>query len=82
MWQDYLILICNIVFSYALIPTIIHNYKKKRSSVQVQTAFLTTLGLVVVGATYITLKLYLSTAISFVMALLWLILLIQSISYK
>lgn len=80
--QDMIIVFCNILFSYALMPQVYYGFKHKKSSVTLQTSFLTTIGLYILSITFLTLKLYFSSIISLVTGTLWAMLLIQGILYK
>ena len=82
MWQDIVITICLILFSYALLPQIYQGFKKRKALINLQTSLLTTLGMYVLTITYFTLELTFSTAIAFITGTLWAILLFQGIFYK
>ena len=82
IWQDIVITIAVILFSYALIPQIYQGFKTKKQAIIIQTSLITSSALYVLGITYITLKLYFSAIMTLIAATLWLILLIQKIIYK
>jgi hypothetical protein len=67
---------------YALIPQIYKGFKSRKNYITVQTGIITTIALYIMGTTFLTLKLYLSSGITLFNAILWMILLIQSIIYK
>jgi hypothetical protein len=82
MWQDIVITICIIAFSYALIPQIYQGFKQKKGVINLQTSIITTIGMFVVAGIYLALNLYLSAIMNFVGGILWFILFLQSIIYK
>ena len=81
VWQDIVFSISTLVFAYALIPQIYHNWKKQKGSITAQTSLLTALGMYAITIAYFTLNLFLSTIIGFATASLWLILFIQKLAY-
>ena len=82
IWQDIAITIIIIAFSYALIPQIYKGFKKKKSLINLQTSFITGLGMYLLSFIYFTMDLYFSTIISFITGIFWTILFIQGINYK
>ena len=82
IWQDIVITIANLLFTYALIPQVYHGFKTKKGAMVFQTALLTTIGLYAATFAFISLKLYFSGIISSINATLWLILLMQRSVYK
>lgn len=82
MWQDYVITIAIIAFSYALVPQIYQGFKKKRGYINLQTSGITTIGMYALTYAYFTLGLYFSTIMVFINGTLWLILFIQKLIYK
>jgi len=81
-WQNIVITVCMIAFSYALIPQIIKGFKAKKSLISTQTAFITSAGMFILMFTYLTLNLFFSTIMAFITASLWAILLFQNIIYR
>ncbi len=81
IWQDILITISNLLFSYALIPQVYHGFKKKKGVMLLQTAILTTIGLYASSLAFFSLKLVFSGVICAINGTLWLMLLIQRIIY-
>ncbi len=81
IWQDLVLAITNMVLGYAIIPQVYEGFKKKKGLVNLQTSFLTSLGLYIIGIVVLTLKLYFAAIIDFVIAILWTILFIQKIIY-
>lgn len=82
VWQDWTISILLVLISYALVPQVIHGFKKKKKTIKLQTSIITTLSLYVMALTFFTLKLYFSAAVDLIAGTLWLLLLIQGIIYK
>ena len=82
MWQDYIITLSVLAFSYALIPQIYKGFKKKKGYITVQTSLITAIGMYLLTYTYFTLELYFSTIMVFITGTLWFILFIQRIVYK
>jgi len=82
MWQDITITIANIIFAYALIPQVMQGFKHKKGYINLQTAFLTTIGLYAMAIAFVSLNLIFSTIIVGINATLWFILLIQGLIYK
>lgn len=82
MWQDLAIALISVIFDIALIPQIIYGYKTKKKTISNSTAFITFIGLYLTTLIYFTLHLYFSTVLNFICATFWLILFVQSITYK
>ncbi len=82
MWQDYIITLSVLAFSYALIPQIYQGFKKKKGYINLQTSAITAIGMYVLTFTYFTLELYFSTIMVFITGTLWGVLFIQKILYK
>ena len=82
LWQDFVIMFCNVVLSYALIPTIYHSFKKKETSIRFQTALLTSSALYLLAFSLFTLSLFFAAAVTFVSASLWLTIFFQIILYS
>ena len=81
-WQDIVITIVIIFFSYALVPQIIKGFKEKRKLIVFQTTLITSVGLFIISITYLTMNLFFSTIMAFITGTLWTILFIQGIIYK
>lgn len=82
VWQDLLIALANILFSYSLINQVHHGYKYKRGFIHFRTAILTTIGLMLSSIAFFSLRLYTSAGIIFFNGLMWTILSIQRVIYK
>jgi len=81
MWQDLVISMANILFSYSLIFQVYHGFKKKKGFLTFQTSLITTIGLYGITIAFFSLGLFLSTIFSFLSGSLWLILFGQRIIY-
>ena len=82
MWQDIVITIANLMFTYALIPQVYHGFKTKKGAMIVQTALITTIGLYAMAIAFFSLGLIFSTIISLLNGTLWFLLLIQRLIYR
>jgi len=82
IWQDLVIAVVNILFSYALIPQVYHGFKKRKSTVVLQTSIIMTIGLYVMAFAFFTLKLYFSTVLAIITGTMWFLLLIQNLIYR
>jgi len=82
MWQDIIIAIANILFTYSLIHQVYHGFKNKKGFLTLTASGLTTIGLYAISVAYFTLSLYFSVVISFINGTLWLILFMQGWIYK
>ena len=80
-WQDVIIAVIMLSFSYALIPQILQGFRQKKGLINLQTSTITAIGMYVITFTYLTLHLYFSTIISFTTAILWTVLFFQKIKY-
>ncbi|HRZ86034.1 MAG TPA: hypothetical protein P5277_04630 [Candidatus Paceibacterota bacterium] len=81
-WQDITISILTLLFGYALIPQVYHGFKIKKTTITIQTALITCLGLYILAITFLTLNFYFSFAMDLFTGTLWLVLLIQCIVYR
>ena len=82
LWQDIVLTISNFLFTYSLIPQVLHGFKTKKTTILSITALLTVIGLYSGAIATFTLDLYFAAIIMAVNGTLWLFLLIQAISYK
>ena len=82
LWQDIVIALANVLFTYSLFNQVVHGYLKKRGFITKTTSGLTAFGLYAVTIAFLTLHLYISSCIAAVSATLWLILFVQGIVYK
>lgn len=82
LWQDYVFSSAAIAFSYALIPQIVKGLRERKADISTQTSIITSAGLYVCSITAYTLGLYLTTILYLVTAILWSILLYQSVRYR
>ena len=81
IWEDFVFTTAGILFSYSLIPQTYYGWKNKVKTVAKQTGIITTLGLILVAVAGISLGLVWSPMVTFVSALLWLIITYQSFKY-
>jgi uncharacterized protein with PQ loop repeat len=82
MWQDIGLSVVVILFNVALVPQIIYGARAKRKTIATSTALLTSLGAAFISYIYFSLKLYTSAGIQLASAILWFVLLMQSIKYR
>jgi uncharacterized protein with PQ loop repeat len=80
-WQDIIIMICTILFSYALIPQVLEGFRKKKGLINLQTAAITAPCLYILAFCFFTLQLYFSMAANILAGTLWSILLFQRLRY-
>ena len=71
MWQDIVLGICTLGFSYALIPQIISHFKKQKVSLTWQTILITAFCMYIVTFTMFTLKLWLTSSMNLLGATMW-----------
>ncbi len=81
-WQDTIITMCILLFSYALIPQIYQGFKRKKGFINLQTSLITFIGMYILAFTYFKLDLIFSTIMATIAGTLWLVLFIQKITYK
>jgi len=81
-WQDIVITIIIISFSYALIPQIYKGFKEKRGLINLQTSMITGFGMYLISMIYFTLNLYFSAIIGIITGMFWTILFLQKLIYK
>lgn len=74
IWQDVALTVANLSFSIALLPSVFSEHKPALA-----TSLMTTAGLIVIAVSFVTLSLWLSTAIVILNALIWLTLAFQVI---
>jgi hypothetical protein len=67
---------------YALIPQIYQNFRHKKSLMNIQTSFLTTLAVLTVAVMFFTINLLLSALVTLIIGFLWLTILLQGIFYR
>ncbi len=81
VWQDTIISICIVLFSYALIPQVYQGFKEKKEFVNTQTSFITFMGMYVLSFVYLTLSLYFSFIMGVITGTLWFLLFVQKMVY-
>jgi hypothetical protein len=82
IWQDIVVSIANLLFTYSTAHQVYYGFRKKKGLLTLTTAGLTSIGLYTIAIAFFTLSLYFSTTIVALNATLWLILFIQRIIYK
>ncbi len=82
VWQDIVISLTIILAGYALIPQVIHGFKVRKGLITYQTSIMYMIAIYTAAIVFITLKLYFSATMNFIIGTLWLVLLIQKIVYK
>jgi len=82
IWQDMIIFITNLFFSYALVPQVYLGFKKKKGYIHLQTSLINSAGMYLVSFCFFTLRLYFSTVLGLATATLWAVLAIQKFVYK
>ncbi|PIN93513.1 hypothetical protein COU61_00840 [Candidatus Pacearchaeota archaeon CG10_big_fil_rev_8_21_14_0_10_35_13] len=81
IWQDLVITITNLLFTYSLIPQVWEGFKIRKGLLTIQTSIITTIGLYAMSVVFLSLGLTFSFVISLINGTLWLILLLQRLSY-
>ncbi len=82
IWQDIIVALANILFTYSLIFQVYHGFKVKKTTIAKQTSLFTAIGLFAAGISFLTLKMYMSGIIVTFDAFLWIVLFIQKITFK
>jgi len=82
IWQDLIIAIANLLFTFSLANQVYHGFKVKRGFLLLRTSGLTSLGLYLVGICFFSLSLYFSGIVAITNATLWLTLFIQRLIFK
>ena len=82
VWQDIIVTIANILFSYSLIWQVYYGYKKKKALISLQSSFLTMIGLYALAVVYFSLNLIFSTITGLISGTLWLFLFIEGLIYE
>jgi hypothetical protein len=77
-WQDIVIAIISILFSFILLPQLRDVYHGK-TNLNIYTAGLTTIGLYILSATFFTMSFWISMAADLASGTIWLFLFIYSI---
>ena len=82
IWQDLVVSIANFLFVISLINQVWYGYRRKKALISKATSVPTFIALYGMCIAFFTLSLFLSSAMIFLTATLWLILFIQSLMYK
>jgi uncharacterized membrane protein AbrB (regulator of aidB expression) len=78
IWQDMIISIVSFSFGFMIVPQIIDSFKGK-SYINMVTAILTVVGLLILGFTFATMNMWISTTANMSTCLMWIILTILSL---
>jgi len=81
VWQDILLSLSNILFTYSLTWQVYYGFKNKKGYLTLQSSFITTVGLFVISFTFLSLGLYFAAIVSLINGTLWYILLLQRMIY-
>ncbi len=82
VWQDTLISIANMLFTYSLAYQVMYGFFKKKGFVTLTTSGVTTAGMYAMTVCFFTLGLYFSAIVGAINSTLWLLLFIQRAMYK
>ena len=82
IWQDIIIFIASLLFSYALVPQVYQGFKKRKGDIHLQTALINSIGMYIVAICFIRLALNFSGILGISTATLWAILAYQRMKYK
>lgn len=82
LWQDIVVAVANLMFTYSLFHQVYYGFKKKKGLLTLTTAGLTFVGLYAIAIAFLTLPLYFSAVVSALNATFWLVLFIQRLVYK
>lgn len=82
MWQDYVMSIASMMFSYSLVPQVVKCLKDKYVQMPTQTIALTIAGLVLYNMCSYTLELYVSYTIGIFTTSCWIVLAILKWRYR
>jgi len=80
-WQDIVLSVVSISFTYSLIPQIIYSVKKQSVDISWQTLIITSIGLLVMAVTLGTINLNLTAITTWITSFCWFILLFIKIEY-
>lgn len=81
VWQDIVMAIANLLFTFSLISQVYHGFQRKKGFILLKTSGLTSLGLYAIAISFFTLSLFISAVVATINATLWLTLFIQRIIY-
>ncbi len=82
LWQDGVMIITSIMFSYALIPQVYKGFKLKKGLITLQTSSINTIGMCACTFVYFSLNLFFSGILMAITAIMWATLTIQKLIYK
>lgn len=81
IWQDFVLMIANLLFTYSIFSQVYYGFKWKRGLVILRTSFLTSLGLYAAGVVFFSLGLFFSGIVATTNASLWFTIFIQRIIF-
>ena len=81
IWQDLVIMICNLILGYSAIILVYKGFKLKKGILSLQSAIFFPLALYSMAVSYFTLGLIFSAVIVTINATCWFILLLQKLRY-
>ena len=81
IWQDIVIAIVSLLFGFVMLPQFMDVWRGK-TILNLYTAGFTTIGLFVIGLTFITLDLWISVVSEFFSGVIWLLLFVLSYRNK
>ena len=82
VWQDIVIAVSSVLFSYSLAYQVYVGFKHKKGNVALQTSLLTALGNYAIAFALFSLNLIFSTIVAAFNSTMWTILFIQGMLYK
>lgn len=82
MWQDFVIMLGNAIFSICLIPTALENRKLKRCDIPYRTSVITAMVLYIFTFTFFTLNLWYAGTMAFIVGVVWSYIAYQRFKYK
>ena len=82
MWQDLVVSSANLVFIVSLTIQIMYGYKRKLALISEGTSIPIFIALYAMSLSFLTISLYLSSAMMFISGSSWVVLLVQSMIYK
>ena len=81
IWQDIIVSIASIIFVYAMMPQITYGFKTKKGLISIQFSLLNILAMFGLIIVYASFGLIFSTILNIIIAILWIILLVQRLRY-
>ena len=82
IWQDIVIAIANIFFTYSLVYQVHYGFKKKKGLMTLTTSFLSFVGLYAMALAFVTMNLFYSATMIFINGTMWFVLFLQRLKYE